>query len=77
VRLERPFIFCFDHPRGGFERLIDVAVRLAFFTLAHRRVADVIEQRLLVDERRLAIRPLHLEFFRRADGIPFLVCEHG
>ena len=76
MRLERPFVFGLDHACGGLERFIDIADRLAVFALAHGGLADVVVQRLLVDERRLAARPLHLELLHRLDRVPFLVGDH-
>ena len=72
--LERPFVIGLDHPRGGFERFIDIADFLAAdLALAHRRVADVVVERGLIGERRLGVGPFHLELVGRPDGVPFLV----
>ena len=56
------------------ERLIDVAGLLGVdLALAHGRLADVIVERVLIDERRLHVRPFDLELLRRLDGVPLLV----
>src|SRR5205814_277647 len=73
VRLEWPFIFSFDHACGGPERLVGIADRSRIFTLAYRRLADVVVERSGIGERRLGIRPFDLELLRRLDRIPFLV----
>ena len=73
MRLERPFVFGLDHLGGRLERLVDVAVLLFDLALAHGCLADVIVERGLLRERRLGVRPFHFQFFRRLDGVPFLV----
>ena len=46
---------------------------LLVLALAHRRLADVVVERGLVGERRLAVRPFDLELLRGLDRVPFLV----
>ena len=58
--------------RGGLERLVDVAVLLLDLRLAHRRLADVVVERVLVGERRLDLRPFDLELLGGLDRVPFL-----
>ncbi len=77
VRLERPLVFRFDHPRGGLERFGGVADRLLVHRFAHRRLADVVVERVLRRERRLDVRPLDLQRVVRLDRVPFLVGDHG
>ena len=73
MRLERPFVLRLDHPGGGFERLLDIAVLLFNLCLAHRRFADVIVERGLLRERRDTLRPFDLQLFGSLDGVPFRV----
>src|SRR5262249_7083230 len=74
VRLERPLVFGLDYARGGAERRLDVAGRpRPFLALAHGRAADVVKERVLLDERRLDVRPFDFQLLRRLDGVPFLV----
>src|SRR2546429_3775811 len=76
--LERPFVFELDHAGGSAERLVDVADLLAFVdALARRRLADVIIERGLVNERRLYVRPLDLERLRGLDRVPLVLGVDG
>ena len=77
VRLEWPLVFRLDHARGGLERFGGVADRLLVHRLAHRRLADVVVERVLRRERRLDVRPLHLERVVRLDRVPLLVGDDG
>ena len=76
MRLERPFVFGFDHARRRLERLVGIAV-LLLDALAHRRLADVVVERGLVRERRRDARPLDFQLFGRLDRVPFLVGDHA
>src|SRR5262249_51458906 len=72
VRLERPLVFRLDHARGGPECLVDVAGLLGVdFTLADRRLADVIVERVLIDERGFGVGPFDLQLLRCLDRTPF------
>ena len=73
MRLERPFVFGLDHLRGDLEGVIDVAVFLFDHLFAHGRLADVIVQRCLLNERVRTLRPFHFQFFGGFDRAPLLV----
>ena len=77
MRLERPFVIRLDHLSGLGEGGIHVAVMLLDLALARRRVANVIVEFGLLRERRLRLRPFHLQRARRLDRIPFLLGDDG
>src|SRR5436305_8766498 len=59
--LERPLVLGLDHARGGLEGVIDVAdFPAADLALAYLSATDVVVERGLVGERRLRVRPFHL-----------------
>ena len=73
MRLERPLIFSFDHASGIPERCLDVAGVAFNLAFGDRRAANMVVKLGSRWERRLRVRPLHLQLFGCFDGIPFLL----
>ena len=77
MRLERPFIFGFDHPGRRFESLVDIAILLFHHALAHRHFANMVVERNLVRKRRRLCRPFDFQRLGSLNCIPFLVGNHA
>ena len=74
--LERPFIFGFDDFRGLGESGLDVAL-LLLVRFGDGRLADVVVELRLIDERIGDLRPGHLQLLRGFDRVPFPGRDHA